>query len=61
MKLSELSPATLEKLKSCVENPQDEFFLAGYMAVCEQVPGEGFYAAILYHEWFIVDNPKIPS
>jgi len=40
-----------------VSNPQDEYFAAGYLAVCEQLPGETFYAAILYHEWFIVENP----
>ncbi len=39
-----------------VPNPQDEYFAAGYMAVCERLPGETFYAATVYHEWFMVDN-----
>lgn len=28
---------------------------AGFMAVCERVPGEDWYLALLYHEWFVID------
>lgn len=40
-----------------VPDPQDEMFYAGFVAVCDKVPGETFYLAILYHEWFIINNP----
>jgi hypothetical protein len=30
--------------------------LAGYFAVCEQVPGEAWYLATAYHEWFVLDD-----
>ena len=39
-----------------VENPEDEWFMAGFVAICDKVPGEEFYIAILYHEWFIIDD-----
>lgn len=39
-----------------VENTQDEFFSAGFMAVCDKVPGEEFFIAIVYHEWFIINE-----
>ena len=39
-----------------VENPEDELFSAGFVAICERVQGEEFYIAILYHEWFIIDE-----
>jgi hypothetical protein len=39
-----------------VERQEDEFFMAGFMAVCDKFPGEDFYVAILYHDWFIVEN-----
>jgi hypothetical protein len=39
-----------------VENPRNEFFDAGFVAVCEKVEGEDFYLAVLYHEWFMVEN-----
>lgn len=29
---------------------------AGFMAVCERVPGEEWYLALLYHEWFVTDG-----
>jgi len=34
---------------------ESEIF-AGRVAVCERVPGEQWYLATLYHEWFIIDN-----
>ena len=39
-----------------VTDPRDEYFAAGYVAVCEQFPGQDFYVAILYHEWFMIEN-----
>jgi hypothetical protein len=41
-----------------VTHPEDEFFMAGFMAVCDRFPGEDFYVAIVYHEWFIVENER---
>ena len=38
--------------------PKEETFCAGFMAVCDRVVGEEFFAAILYHEWFILDNGR---
>lgn len=29
---------------------------SGYFAVCEKVPGEEWYLALLYHEWFVIDD-----
>ena len=37
-----------------VEKAEDEFFSAGFLAVCDRVPGEGFYIAHVYHEWFML-------
>jgi len=31
-------------------------FMAGFVAICDKVPGEDFFIAILYHEWFIIEN-----
>lgn len=28
----------------------------GFVAICDRVPGEDFFLAVLYHEWFIVEN-----
>lgn len=39
-----------------VEDPEYEWFYAGFVAVCDRVPGEEFYLAIMYHEWFIFEN-----
>lgn len=37
----------------------DDPFSAGYMAVCDRVADEGFFLAILYHEWFIIERSPI--
>jgi hypothetical protein len=37
-----------------VTDPQHEAFMAGFLAVCERMPGEQFYIASVYHEWFII-------
>jgi hypothetical protein len=39
-----------------VEEPEDEWFMAGFVAICDKVLGEDFFIAILYHEWFIIDE-----
>ena len=39
-----------------IDDPSCEFFQAGFAAVCDKLSGEELYVAILYHEWFIVDN-----
>ncbi len=41
-----------------VENPKYELFEAGFVAICDRLLNEDFFIAILYHEWFIIeDNP----
>lgn len=37
-----------------VEPGQNEKFSAGFLAICERLPGETFYVASVYHEWFIL-------
>jgi hypothetical protein len=39
-----------------VSDPAAERFAAGFVAVCERLPGEEFFLATLYHEWFILDE-----
>lgn len=41
------------------EDPKYEHFWAGFVAVCEKVPGEEFFIATPYHEWFIIENDPI--
>lgn len=41
-----------------VKSPLREFLDAGYVAVCDRFPGQDFYIAILYHEWYMVDNSE---
>ena len=36
--------------------PQDEWFSAGFAAICQKPADEDFYVAILYHEWFIMEE-----
>jgi len=38
-----------------VKERDDEWFMAGFLAVCERLPGEPFYVASVYHEWFIIE------
>ena len=40
-------------------DPEDELFWTGRMAVCDRVPGEDFFLAIVFHEWFVIDNNRI--
>ncbi len=37
-----------------VEDPADEKWSAGFVGICDRYPGECFYVAVVYHEWFIV-------
>lgn len=37
-------------------DPDEEIFYTGFMAFCEKFPGQDFYLATVYHEWFIVEN-----
>lgn len=34
---------------------QDEFF-AGRFAFCDKLPGENFFVATVYHEWFLIPD-----
>jgi hypothetical protein len=31
----------------------DEEIFSGFLAVCDRFPGESWYLAMVYHEWFI--------
>ena len=44
------------KNSTYVHDPRDEMFCSGFVAVCDRFPGEDFYIAIVYHEWFIIEN-----
>ena len=39
------------------ESGWDSIF-AGVVAICDRLPGEDFYVAIFYHEWYIIDFPN---
>lgn len=39
-----------------VNDPRDERFAAGFLAVCERVAGEMFFVASVYHKWFILEK-----
>ena len=32
--------------------------LAGFFTVCDKVPGEEWFIAILYHDWYIMDDKQ---
>ena len=40
-------------------DPEDELFWTGRMAVCDRVPGEDFFLAIVFHEWFVTDGGRM--
>jgi hypothetical protein len=44
-----------------IRDPDDEMFFAGFVAVCDKFPGEDFFIAILFHEWFIIEEPLKPA
>jgi hypothetical protein len=37
-------------------DPRYETLMAGFLAICDKMPGEDFFVAIVYHEWFIIRN-----
>ncbi|AFZ30534.1 hypothetical protein Glo7428_1988 [Gloeocapsa sp. PCC 7428] len=37
----------------------DDAFSAGFLAVCDRLPQENFFLAIVYHEWFIIDELNV--
>lgn len=39
-----------------ITSADDELFFAGRVAVCDRFEGEEFFLAIIYHEWFIIEN-----
>lgn len=40
----------------------DDWFMSGFMAVCDRPKNEAFFLATLYHEWFIIEqNPIFAS
>ena len=43
---------------SFLDDPKDDAWMAGRIAVCERPPRESFYVATVYHEWFIPDAPQ---
>jgi hypothetical protein len=45
---------------SYVSSPEFEMFDAGRLAICEKMPEADFYIAIVYHEWFIIENEGLP-
>ena len=36
----------------------DDDFFSGFIAVCEKFASEEFFTAIVYHEWFIIENSE---
>jgi hypothetical protein len=35
---------------------EDDMFFSGFLAVCDKFPGQDFFLAHVYHEWFIFEN-----
>lgn len=35
----------------------NEWYDSGFLAVCERMPGQDFFVATVYHEWFVSQNP----
>jgi hypothetical protein len=33
-------------------------FSSGFLAVCDKIPGATFFLAVVYHEWFITEQPQ---
>ncbi|VXD16752.1 hypothetical protein [Planktothrix paucivesiculata] len=34
-------------------------FMSGYLAICDQLKEDNLFVAIVYHEWFIIDNKEV--
>jgi len=41
-----------------VADPKEEWWQAGFLAICERPLRESFYVATVYHEWFITAPPR---
>ena len=39
----------------------DEGVFAGFVAVCDRFQNQDFYVAILYHEWYVIENEWQPK
>ena len=35
---------------------EDDSFFSGFLAICDRFPGQDFFLAHVYHEWFIFEN-----
>lgn len=44
-----------------VAEPEHDNFDAGFVAICDKIPGEEFFIAVLYHEWFIIEEQILRS
>ncbi|ACB54419.1 unknown [Crocosphaera subtropica ATCC 51142] len=40
---------------------EDDPFFSGFLAVCDRLVNEKFYVAVVYHEWFVIDNQLTAS
>ena len=38
----------------------DDDTFSGFVAVCDRFDGQDFYVAVLYHEWYVVENEWQP-
>jgi hypothetical protein len=39
----------------------NEGIFAGCVAVCDRFEGQDFYVAVLYHEWYVIENEWQPK
>lgn len=46
-------------LKDTTYTSPDDDFDSGRVAICERMSGTAFYIAVMYHEWFILENPGL--
>ncbi len=33
--------------------------MSGYLAICDQLKEDNLFVAVVYHEWFIIDNKEV--
>jgi hypothetical protein len=43
------------------DTTHDEGAFAGFVAVCDRFEDEDFYVAVLYHEWYVIQNEWQPK
>ena len=36
----------------------DDDFMSGYLAICDRLKEDDLFVAIVYHEWFIIENKE---